>query len=61
MSLIGLAALSPFPHRVTQDVFDLRVETAQLILGPPMEYVHQIRRQTQQKRLSINHTNHPIL
>ena len=42
-------------HRFAQDEFDLGVEAAQLILGPPVEFLEQVRREAQQEWLSLGH------
>ncbi len=39
----------PLTDRFTEDVFDLSVETAQLVFGPSVQLVQELRREAQEK------------
>ena len=55
--LVVCVILNPTPttEGVAEEVFDLGVEAAQLVLGPPVELVHQVRWQAEQEWLALSH------
>lgn len=42
-------------HRPPEQKLDLRVEAAQLVVGPALDRVEQVRIDTKQKRASVGH------
>ena len=46
---------SSSPDRLAEKILDLSVQAAQFILGPPVEHVHQVRREAQEEWLSLGH------